>query len=158
MAVLGGWSVINIASSPFLALNATGSDRYFYAMNGYWNTVNLVLSVSGLNTLRKQDLNGISTVSAYSEHMKFQTVFLFNAALDIAYVSSGFFLIEKSKSVLNKSERLQGFGQSLILQGSFLLVFDGIMYGILSSKNASWLKVLENLELSSNGVGVTYRF
>lgn len=158
MTVLGGWSAINIVSSPFLALNTTGSDRYFYAMNGYWNTVNLALSVSGLNTLRKQDLNELSSLKAYDDHKKFQTVFLVNAALDLAYISSGFYLIEKSKSVVNKPERLEGFGQSLILQGSFLFLFDGIMYSVLSANNSSWLKVLDHLELSSNGAGVKFVF
>ena len=54
--------------------------------------------------------------------------FLFNAALDVAYMTAGFWLIDASNYRADDADRFRGFGQSLILQGGFLFVFDLIMH------------------------------
>ncbi len=51
-----------------------------------------------------------------------RTVFLINAGLDVLYIAGGAALMG-----LGKSDFVKGSGAGVILQGSFLLLFDGAM-------------------------------
>ena len=51
-----------------------------------------------------------------------QKLLLFNAGLDVGYMAFGGYLWEKGRN--DGSQRLVGYGQSLILQGAFLMAFD----------------------------------
>jgi len=53
-----------------------------------------------------------------------ERLLLFNSGLDIGYVILGFFLIQKSLKPSSKMAQLKGYGFSIILQGSWLFVFD----------------------------------
>ena len=53
MLVLGSWATTNIITSPILANNSSGSDKYFHQMNGYWNSVNLIIAGFGYFRARK---------------------------------------------------------------------------------------------------------
>jgi len=48
----------------------------------------------------------------------------------VAYVATGFYLRERARSrpTIRRRDQLKGYGQSLLLQGGFLLAFDGIMF------------------------------
>ena len=87
-----------------------------------------------------------------------EKILLFNAGLDIGYIGAGFYLAERSKSTVNKPNRLKGFGQSLILQGSFLLVFDSLFYIALKQTDSQWLELAQNVAVGPNGISMSYRF
>jgi hypothetical protein len=82
-----------------------------------------------------------------------------NAGLDVAYVMTGFFLIEKGKNSANNADRLKGFGYSLILQGGFLFAFDLIMY-FTHSHNADLMlyPVIDGIYSDNLGIGLTLNF
>ena len=44
MTILAAWAGVNIIQSSISAGNATGTDKAFFKMNAYWNTVNLALA------------------------------------------------------------------------------------------------------------------
>ena len=48
----------------------------------------------------------------------------------MAYLATGVYLLEKSRNptAAGSSARWRGYGQSLLLQGGFLLLFDGVQY------------------------------
>ena len=54
-----------------------------------------------------------------------------NSGLDLVYIGSGFYLYHRGNN--NNSDKLRGYGSSLIMQGAFLLLFDATMY--TSEKN-----------------------
>jgi hypothetical protein len=88
------------------------------------------------------------------KHLSTENLYLINAALDIGYIGGGILMwrfSEKSK----KPELLKGYGQSVILQGSFLLVFDLIIYGIQRNHR---LDFIENINVSSDGLGLVLGF
>ncbi|MEZ4903208.1 MAG: hypothetical protein R2822_16345 [Spirosomataceae bacterium] len=76
-----------------------------------------------------------------------------NTGLDIAYVTSGLWLLDKSTTEIGvRQDRFRGFGQAVVAQGSFLLIFDLTNYFIHQSDNPNLHRVLDNVQLSGNGL------
>ena len=151
MWVLGTWAVANLLSSPVLASRTEGSTRYFHQMNGYWNTVNLVLAGVGYYSAATTD----AALLTFSETVKAQhtleKILLFNAGLDLAYIAGGFFLQERAKTTSKHQDRLKGFGRSLILQGAFLFVFDLGFYWAQTHHGRELVKWMNTLSVGSVG-------
>jgi hypothetical protein len=154
MTVLAAWAGANIVQGTISATNATGSNKYFFKMNAYWNTVNLAIAGVSLYALKKEMTKKLSLQENMHKQNQLEKILLLNTGLDAAYVMSGLYLNERGKRLTN--ETTQGYGSSLILQGSFLLVFDVIQY-LQHHKNG---KPLEKLCLgaTTNGVGLSYNF
>lgn len=124
--VLGAWAAANVVQGSISAGNAKGSDRYFHQMNAYWNTVNLALAGMGLWAAKKQ-LGGEHTLARnLREQYRMEKLLLLNTGLDAAFIMTGLYLHERGTNL--SSEKPMGYGSSLVLQGSFLLVFDLVQY------------------------------
>jgi hypothetical protein len=158
MIVLGSWAVANLVSSPILASRTNGSTKYFHQMNGFWNTVNLTLAVVGYLGLPDAATGDMSWSAEYQELIKIEKILLFNTALDLGYMATGFYLRERANNVQKQSARFRGFGNSLILQGGFLFLFDLIFYTQLHQLNAPWVDWMQNLSFTGNTVGIVLRF
>ncbi|MFZ9045671.1 MAG: DUF6992 family protein [Cyclobacteriaceae bacterium] len=156
MIVLGSWATINVLSSVALNHRLKGSNRYFNQMNGFWNSVNMAIAVGGYFTSKASDPLTIGTV--LMEQSSMEKILLFNAALDIGYMVGGVYLIERSKNISENAKRLKGFGQSIILQGGFLLAFDFIMYGVMHSNYLKMIDLVDGKSLSILPIGITYTF
>jgi hypothetical protein len=157
MTVLGSWAGANLITNGILLANASGSDKAFYQMNVYWNVVNGALA--GLGLLQKsKNQASMSAFQTLEEQHGTEKVFLFNTALDVVYVVGGVYLLEKSKNTNADQDQLKGFGQSVILQGGFLLLFDGVMYAVHRSHLKKGRVIFENLTFTGNSVGVNIRF
>ena len=126
MKILGGWSAINIASSPFLKTTATESWPHFHQMNFNWNLVNISIAGFGYMGLKKRKEKYWSLNSLEKDRNKLKKSLAVNMGLDVAYMVIGAVL--KNRSVGNPVdlERNIGLGNSIILQGGFLFVFDGV--------------------------------
>ncbi|MEM7370400.1 MAG: hypothetical protein AAF587_17455 [Bacteroidota bacterium] len=128
MYVLGGWAVGNIALGGVMRSQTTGTNKYFHEMNMFWNLVNLGLAGGGLYAAYTTDPAALDMWESIQQQDKLERILLFNLALNFTYLTAGGYLIERSKNANNKPERLKGYGQSLILQGGFLLLFDATQY------------------------------
>ena len=157
MYVLGGWAATNITTGLILRSQATGTERYFHEMNVFWNLVNLGLADGPIiSSFREQPLETDlwKTIKAQSQIEK---ILLFNAGLDLAYMASGAYLIERSKTNpanAGRAEQFNGYGQSLILQGGFLFVFDLTAFLIHQRNGNLRLRPL----VGGQGVGMGFRF
>jgi hypothetical protein len=141
MLILGGWSVANIAAGIALGLNKNNPNKDFFAMGGMWNAVNLGIAAFSLNTISKT-VPISNLLMEISEQSKIESILLFNAGLDIAYITAGGLLIQRSLALNNNnSDRLKGYGQNLIMQGAFLLIFDSIMYVTLHKHGLQLFKI-----------------
>lgn len=159
MLVLGSWAVGNIAIGAALSARQEGSAKYFHQMNAGWNTINLGIAALGYLGAAKSDPANTDLFLSMQEHHKFQKILLFNAGLDVAYMVGGAYLIEKSKNAAKLPERLKGFGQSIVLQGGFLLAFDLAQYAVLASGNERLKPLLSSgLYPVGNGIGWTLVF
>ena len=157
MVVLGSWAGANLITNGILLSNSSGSDKYFYQMNVYWNVVNGALAGLGLLGTKKNQGN-LSAFQNLEEQSSTEKTFLINTGLDAAYVMTGVYLLEKSKNSVDNQNMLKGYGQSVILQGGVLLLFDGIMYGVHRSHLKKGRVIFENLTFTGNQVGFVYRF
>ena len=152
MYILGIWAVVNMVLGLFYFRTA-GVWKYFFLMGFYWNIVNLFLAIYTLYdiSLMRQNVTstGLNALNIINNHHFIQKILLVNVGLDIAYLVSGFLLKEKAKNNLNgnnlngnspNSSRMQGFGNSLLVQGGFLLIFDIMMVILHQIHNAKWLE------------------
>ena len=158
MIVLTSWAVGNMGTNAFLLRGASGSTAHFYRMNIFWNVVNLALAVPGLRHSLITDPATIGLAETVNEYHQMGKILLMNAALDVAYITGGFLMKEMAKSRERKRDILEGYGRSLILQGGFLLAFDIVLYAALQSKNSDLTKILEKVQVTGNGIGITFGF
>ena len=144
MFVLGSWAIANIAIGAYGWANKSGQSKYFHQMNLFWNTVNLSIAGFALYSNFSGDISSMTASEMMSEHSKVERLYLINAGLDVLYVGTGFLLKHLAENNSKRHDLLKGYGNSVILQGSFLFVFDLIMYGIQHIRKMSFT---ENLSL-----------
>jgi len=143
MYVLGGWAVANIAIGAIGWSNSTGSSKYFHQMNLFWNTVNLGIAGFVLYNNFNTDISMLSPDEMMARYVKTENLYLINAGLDVVYIGTGFLLKHLSNTNLNKQDLLKGYGNSVILQGGFLMIFDLIMWGVQRNQRLDFLNGAE---------------
>lgn len=157
MLVLGGWAAANILFGTYGNFNAKGEAKYFHQFNALWNVVNLGIAAFGYFNAVNSDITSLTSLEILNDYNSLQSFLLLNAGLDVAYIMTGFYLKEKSKNS-SSTERLKGYGNSLLLQGGFLLAFDVALYFIhQSNANINLYPQLESLLAGGVGVGVNIR-
>jgi hypothetical protein len=140
MYVLGGWAVANMTGGAIGWAKTTGSTKYFHQMNLFWNTVNLGIAGFALSNSYNIDLSALSHQEMMAQHLKTENLFLINAGLDVVYMGTGFFLKYLSTNNATRHDLLKGYGNSLLLQGGYLMLFDVVMYGIQHQHRLDFLK------------------
>ncbi len=159
MMVLGTWAVGNVTISGILRSRTEGRVRYLHEMNVIWNLVNLGLAGGGLYGAFTEDPTTYSLWDTYQKQQQIEKILLFNMALNFTYLTAGAYLIERSKTAQNLPERLKGYGQSLYIQGGFLLLFDLTQYFLHHHHAQPKLQqLLEQVELGPTSVGITFTF
>lgn len=155
---LGAWSVGNMAISGAGWAVSKGSDKYFHMGNVLWNTVNLAIAVPGIVGSYKDKGGSEDAPLSIKKQRGITRTYLINFGLDFAYIGSGIALWEfgKSRSGWKHSDKFNGFGQSLLMQGGFLLLFDATMYSIHAHHGIK-LKGNTNSYLGFTGNGFRYQ-
>jgi len=157
MEVLGSWAIANIGvGAAGWANSAGGSNKYFYQMDVLWNTVNLGAAIFGLTGARKNKNQQLSPAESLRAQQKIEQTFLINGGLDLVYIGAGFYLHHRGNSI--NSDQLRGYGSSILLQGTFLLLFDGTMYNAQRHNGGKLRRFLEKnpVIFGGRGVGVIY--
>lgn len=159
MLGLSSWSIANVAVSSVGWAITDNEAKYFHQMNVMWSGVNLALSIPGYFKARKANPASFSLKETYKSQVKTEKIFLFNTALDLVYISGGLFLKQRALIDDANYHRFRGFGNSLLLQGGFLFLFD-LTATLLHTKhrNDKLNGFLEKVDLSDNGFGVKYSF
>lgn len=155
MLVLGGWAVSNIVSGTIGMTQTGGQAKYFHEMNTAWNTVNLAIAGFGYYGLRNQSAD-IGLSETIKEFHSFEKALLFNAGLDIGYMAAGAYLWERG--IRTDSDRLIGYGKSMILQGGFLFTFDLVLYAMSRSKSSDLIDTLQHVQFNGTSVSVSIPF
>jgi hypothetical protein len=157
MLVLGGWAVGNILVGTYGNFKASGEAKYFHQFNAMWNVVNLGIAAFGYFNAVNSDPSSMTNLEIIKDFNSLQNLLLLNAGLDVAYIATGFYLKERSKNS-SSSERLRGYGNSLLLQGGFLLVFDIVLYFIhQNNADINLYPHLESFLAGGVGLGVTLK-
>lgn len=154
MQVLLGWSVLNMAGGTLGYYQASGKNRYFHQMNAFWNVVNAGIAVSALSGMGNDSLPSLPM--AYKEGLTMEKVLLANAGLDVAYMAAGGYLVERG---LRKDKtRFRGWGQSLMLQGGFLLALDTVLFILNNNQNQELYRLLSHVTFNQDGIGLAFPF
>lgn len=155
MIVLGGWATGNMITGGIGMTQSTGNVRYFHQMNLAWNSVNL--AIAGLGYFgSKANPATFSLSETVKEYQRFENILLFNAGIDVGYMATGAFLRERG--LRKDSVRLTGYGQSLIMQGAFLLTFDLIMFFASRNQSSTVINALDGVSIQPNGMSYRQQF
>lgn len=154
LTVLSCYAAANVIYGSIAASKATGSNKYFNEMNAIWNGI--TLGIAGLGYLTAKKVGVLTYNESVKKQQGVEKLFLFNAGLDIAYIVGGAYLKERSITTTKNPPRLKGYGESVMLQGGVLLLFDGIMYAIHNKHGKSLYKLGENFKMAAteNGLGI----
>ena len=158
LAVLGSWAAGNLLVSGIATGQTEGSAHYFHQMNIGWGAVNLALAVPGLLAARRtartpgSPTDRAGTVRA---QLRTENLYLFNAGLDVAYLVTGAYFLEKSRNpTTDNPNRWRGYGQSLLLQGGFLLLLDGFQFATHHRHGQALYPLLSRVRLGPGAVAV----
>lgn len=156
MLVLGGWGLGNMAGGLAGVLTTPfGSEaNYFHQMNIYWNTVNVAIAIPSFIAARKRMNKSYDIATTFSEQRKIETTYLINFGLDFAYIGTGAWMQQFGDGRPQKQEALlKGMGNSIMMQGAFLLLFDITSY-IIHKKhwNRNRSKVFGQMEFQGSSI------
>lgn len=160
MTVLGAWAIGNLAYSGVAVFNNTGENKAFHQMNIGWGAINLALAGVGYFGARDAATD-LTVIESLKQLESTKRIFLFNAGLDIGYMATGAYLLERSKNTADekRSYQLAGFGKSIIMQGGFLFAFDLVMYFVHQNHGKKGLyNLVSDLSVSPNGFRVVMNF
>lgn len=157
MTSLTGWSAGNMISGGIMMSNTTGQEKYFHQMNLCWNIVNLGIGVPGLIGTFKEKPMSFEETFKYQKRL--ENIYLLNAGLDVAYVATGWGLnnFGKTKDGI-LGDRLKGYGNSLVLQGTYLFVHDLVMFAFYRSNNKHLDLIWKNVTIQPTGLGMRIQF
>ena len=157
MIGLGSWATANfIVSGIGWATTTKGEAHYFHQMNVMWNVVNLGLAIPGY-IKAKNETTSQNLTEARQLQRKTENIFLINTGLDVVYMGSGLLLRNMAEKNVDKQTQFNGYGNSLLMQGGFLFLFDLTAYAIhkchakLGMPQASM-----SMRITSNGLGVNW--
>ncbi len=159
MIVLGGWSAANIIVSGIATDTRNKEARFFHQMNVMWGGINLAIAGLGYWAAGREKIGNPTLASVLRHQNKTEKTFLLNAGLDVVYVGAGL-LMNKTSDNQKVPERFKGYGNSIMLQGGFLMIFDAINYAI-HRKHGKQLKGAGEKLTFNAGLGaasLTYHF
>ena len=154
MIFLGSWAVLNILSGSAGYLLSENDTKYFHQMNAGWNLVNLGIAGIALHGISQMDVSSLSYSESLTELQNLDKILLFNAGLDVGYMATGAWLWERG--LRKNSQRLEGYGKSLVLQGGFLFAFDLVLYLIHSPLTNDLIQLSDQFELTATGFRVNF--
>ena len=159
MITLAGWSVANIVGSGIATNTRNKEMRYFHQMNVMWGGINLAIAGLGYWGAGREKIDNPTLAAVLKHQNKIEKTYLINAGLDVVYVASGLLMNQTSDNQKNP-EKFRGYGNSIMVQGGFLLLYDAVIYAI-HRKHAKQLKGMGDkltLNAGPGAVSLTYNF
>jgi hypothetical protein len=155
MFVLGSWGTVNIIVGAIGQSSSSSETKYFHQMNLIWGAVNLAIALPTYLSLNRQQTPA-SLAESVKQQANIEKTFLFNAGLDLVYITGGFYCKEKSNSD-SKHDLYRGYGNSLLVQGGGLLMFDITMYLTHVQHGKKLYKILSSIQFSGNSIGLLWK-
>ncbi len=125
MNVLLGWSGLSAASGAVMLSSNSRRTRDFGLQNIGWGAIDGGIALFAKQAIAKKRKTGFDPEK---ERKSFQKILLINTLLDVVYIGAGSALAASGK------DKLKGHGYGVIVQGSFLFLFDGINYVLLKRR------------------------
>lgn len=157
MEVLGGWGLANIGVGAVGWTSSTSRESgYFYQMNVAWGSVDFITALLGYSSTQKYKNKKLTVEQTLELQKRIEKTFLINGAFDVAYIGTGLYL--KLAGDSRKSPIMKGYGESILMQGGFLLIFDGLMYKSEKANGGKLRSFLEKHPITFDGrrVGIIF--
>ena len=119
MNILLGWGGLSTASGTAMLFSKSKVTRGFGIQNIAWGIIDAGIAVFAKNSITNKKIEGFDP---QKERESFRNILLINTLLDIVYIGVGTWL------AFSEKDKVRGHGYGIILQGSFLFIFDGINY------------------------------
>lgn len=158
MYVLGSWALLNLSSGAYGWATQTGHQKYFWQMNTAWNVVNAGIAGYALYSFSQMDLTSMADAEMWQSHRQIKRLYLINAGIDLLYIGTGAWLIHLAGKNEKRHDIYKGYGQSIILQGGFLLVFDLAMYGLQARMEKVHAILPDQFALLPGGFALVWHF
>ena len=159
MLTYGSWSLANLAVSSYGWATTDYEAKYFHQMNFAWSVVNLAIAIPSYFRARTTDPGAFSFSETWKAQNKTEKSFIFNTAFDLTYISMGLIMRASADPTKAHFNRLNGYGNSFIMQGGFIFLLD-LTASIIHTKHRQnkldgfW----DQIDMSDNGLGFKYTF
>ena len=177
MEYLGGWGMLNLATGAYMNWG-TGSKaitiivdgnqvpgrisklspelKYFAQMNTIWGSANFITALIGYTGTQNNKNKKLNAAQTLQEQERIQKIFKINMYFDVAYLGAGAYL--KLVGDSRNSPIMKGSGESVLLQGGFLLLFDGLMFHAEKTHGTKLRNFLEKHPMTFDGkrVGIIF--
>ncbi len=126
LKVLAGWSLANLGSGIRGYLKSEGARRFFHEMNAGWGAISAATATVSYLKLRRSQQGPDPTLKGLRRAHGLEKLLLADMAVAVGGLGVGAYLSEKGRRI--GSERLQGYGPSLMIQGAYFLFFDATLF------------------------------
>ena len=129
LSLLSGWSVANLAISPYATNNLFSPQTlndHFHQMNFMFNLVNGAIAGFAHFEVNRRSKLSWTLSDIDRQRKKARKSIKINMGLDLSYVIGGFIINNLSTQNKNNTNQFKGYGNSLILQGAYLFIYDAI--------------------------------
>jgi hypothetical protein len=159
MIALAGWSLANIVGSGIATNTRNKEMRYFHQMNVMWGGINLAIAGLGYWGAGREKIDNPALAGVLKHQNKIEKTYLINAGLDVVYVGAGLLMSGTSSNQKNP-EKFKGYGNSIMVQGGFLLLYDAIIYSMhrKHGKKLNGITEKVSLNVGPGGVSLSYSF
>lgn len=153
MKVLGAWGLANtVFGAAGLAASKGGQNHYFYQMTTIWGVTNFIIAIPGYIGASRQMGLDFNVAQTIGQQRKIEFTFSVNTILDVAYIGAGFYMDSRGNNTNNP--QLKGYGLSIALQGSFLLLFDATMLRTHYGNGRKLVRFLEKNPIVFDGKSI----
>lgn len=158
LTILGTWALGNITVGSIMASRTEGEAKYFHQMNIGWGAVNAAIVGFGYYSAIKTVPSSFTLFETIHEQHQMQKILMLNIGLDVGYMLGGAYLLERAKTDLKNTDRFNGFGKSIVMQGAFLFLFDIGFYAVHSMNNSKLEPFINGLSFTGNSFNWVYNF
>lgn len=123
LGILLGWGLISAIVGALLSLIPLKSVRHFGLQALSWGLIDALIAWFGRRSAMRKLAQPQGTVDVVGEARRFRLILLINALLDIGYILGGWLV---KRSAQGRGQRA-GMGWGIIVQGTFLLIFDSVL-------------------------------
>ncbi len=158
MLVLGSWAAANMAIGAIGTNTDNNQTRYFHQMNVIWNSANMLIAGLGYLAATREKTDDVTLTKVLLHQNNKEKTFILNAGLDLVYISGGLYLTERSRRNTDPA-KLKGYGNAVMMQGGFLLLFDVIMYNLHHQHGKKLAAFTDKITLAGSpaGMSLVYR-
>jgi len=125
-------------------------------MNAMWNVVNLSIGFFGYRGAAGDGAAGQTLYESLTGGFAMERLLALNTGLDAGYMMLGAYMWERGRRL--DDDRWRGYGQSVILQGAFLMGFDLVLMLRNKTLNEGLMMQIQQSADGSPMAGFSYIF